>query len=85
MTGITDHKIKKLTIQLLEHLGYEWIFIYAKYHTLTALRDTLLPKLMSGGVSLSKCGEIRVSKITKKKMVTDEKNIPLSIIPISIK
>lgn len=28
--------------------------------TLTQLRDTLLPKLMSGAVSLSNCGEVRV-------------------------
>jgi type I restriction enzyme S subunit len=28
--------------------------------TLTALRDTLLPKLMSGALSLSNCGEVRV-------------------------
>lgn len=33
--------------------------------TLTQLRDTLLPKLMSGAVSLSNCGEVRV------KMQTD--------------
>jgi len=34
--------------------------------TLTALRDTLLPKLMSGEVSLSNFGEVRVEIETKK-------------------
>jgi type I restriction enzyme S subunit len=34
--------------------------------TLTALRDTLLPKLMSGEVSLSNFGEVRVEVETKE-------------------
>ena len=33
---------------------------FIQIQTLTQLRDTLLPKLMSGAVSLSNCGEVRV-------------------------
>jgi len=35
----------------------------AQIHTLTRLRDALLPKLMSGAVSLSNCGEVKVSEL----------------------
>jgi type I restriction enzyme, S subunit len=35
-------------------------FNQIQIRTLTTLRDTLLPKLMSGAVSLSNCGEVRV-------------------------
>jgi type I restriction enzyme S subunit len=39
---------------------------YTQIRTLTALRDTLLPKLMSGEVSLSNFGEVRVEVETKE-------------------
>ncbi len=45
MTNVYFNKIKENSKQI---------------QTLTQLRDTLLPKLMSGEVSLSNCGEVRV-------------------------
>ncbi|WP_114984525.1 hypothetical protein [Cyclonatronum proteinivorum] len=53
MTRITEHTIEDFAIKLLEQLGYE--YVYAPGIALTVLRDTLLPKLMSG--------EVRVGEI----------------------
>ena len=49
-------KFGELTLPYLEKI----LFNCNQIQTLTKLRDTLLPKLMSGAVSLSNCGEVRV-------------------------
>jgi type I restriction enzyme S subunit len=66
----TDFKNSKLTIkdenQLIDFHNHVSIYFnkiesnQQQIQTLTQLRDTLLPKLMSGAVSLSNCGEVRV-------------------------
>ena len=64
---LMDLKFKKPNIEVI-HQFHELVKEYfnkiganqQQIQTLTQLRDTLLPKLMSGAVSLSNCGEVRV-------------------------
>lgn len=65
--AIKESEILIPPFKLQEEFGHKIIDLYSKIEinreqiqTLTQLRDTLLPKLMSGAVSLSNCGEVRV-------------------------
>ncbi|MCX8010921.1 MAG: restriction endonuclease subunit S [Ignavibacteria bacterium] len=55
------HKLKSFT-NIDELLFKKIIINYNQIRTLEKLRDTLLPKLMSGTVSLSNFGEVRIKK-----------------------
>jgi|JFJP01.1.fsa_nt_gi ribonuclease HIII len=66
MKPITENIIERSAIEILQLQGWEYNILtksnkkQTRTLTLTQLRDTLLPKLMSGAVSLSNCGEVRV-------------------------
>ena len=69
--AIKESEILIPPFKLQEEFGHKIIDLYSKIEinreqiqTLTHLRDTLLPKLMSGAVSLSNCGEVRVKAST---------------------
>jgi hypothetical protein len=56
---ITENIIEQSAIEILQSQGWEYaksnkaVFIINQIRTLTQLRDTLLPKLMSGEVRVS--------------------------------
>jgi len=64
MKPITENIIERSAIEILISQGWGYAFVNKsntnQIRTHTQLRDTLLPKLISGAVSLSNCGEVRV-------------------------
>ena len=58
------HEFDEIVIPLFKKIKSN----QTQIRTLTALRDTLLPKLMSGAVSLSNCGEVSLSNCADIKV-----------------